>query len=451
MTVIENRYLTGNFAPVSDELSVTDLPVTGAIPPALAGQLIRNGPNPIAPDPANYHWFLGDGMLHGVELRDGRAVSYRNRWVRTDDACAALGEPPLADQPSDVFIGGSTNANTHIVTHAGKLLALTEVCLPTEVRADLSTVGRYDFDGALRSPMTAHPKHDPTTGEMHFFGYDISGPPYLRYHVADAAGALIKTEDITLPAPVMMHDFAITEHSVIWFDLPVVYDFALLGQRPFPAEWRPEAGARVGVMPRDGGDTDITWIEIDPCYLYHPANAWEENGNIFVDVPKYPTAFASDLSGPADAASVYERWTINAAAGTVTSDLLDDRGQEFPRINETVLGRRHRYVYTTLTKFGDSVDLTGIVKHDHDRGTSEVQTFGGTGHAGEPVFVAEPDATSEDDGWVLALVFDDSTATSSLYVLDATDLAGKPVAVVELPQRVPFGFHGSWIPDPASG
>ena len=108
MTTVENRYLAGNFAPVRDELSVTDLEVEGSIPPALSGRLIRNGPNPIAPDPGDYHWFLGNGMLHAIELRDGKAVSYRNRWVRTDDAAALLGEEPIPGQPDDVFIGGAT-------------------------------------------------------------------------------------------------------------------------------------------------------------------------------------------------------------------------------------------------------------------------------------------------------------------------------------------------------
>ncbi|HZJ26658.1 MAG TPA: carotenoid oxygenase family protein [Acidimicrobiia bacterium] len=449
MTTVENIYLTGNFAPVRDELSVTDLPVTGTLPPALAGRFLRNGPNPIAPDPSNYHWFTGDGMLHALELRDGRAVSFRNRWVRTDQACAELGETPPADQPDDVFMGGSTLANTHVVCHAGKILALTETCLPTEVRPDLSTVGRYDFGGALRSPMTAHPKIDPATGEMHFFGYDIAGPPYLRYHVADESGTLITSRDITLPAPVMVHDFAITPEHIVWFDMPVVYDFSLLGQRPFPAAWRPENGTRIGIMPRSGGDADIAWIEIDPCFVYHSANAWDDDGRVVVDVPKYSSAFDVDLSGPADVASVYERWTIDPAVGTLTSDLLDDRGQEFPRINEGILGRRHRYAYATLTEFGDTVDLTGVVKHDHDRATSEVHSFGDDGHAGEPVFVADPDATSEDDGWVLAVVYDGTSGGSSLHVLDATDFAGAPVAVVGLPQRVPHGFHGSWVPDAA--
>jgi carotenoid cleavage dioxygenase len=449
MTTIENRYLAGNFAPVRDELSVTDLEVEGSIPPALAGRLLRNGPNPIAPDPANYHWFQGNGMLHAIELRDGTAVSYRNRWVRSDNASELLGEAPIPGQPDDVFIGGGNAANTHVVSHAGKILALVEVCLPTEVRADLTTVGRYDFDGKLRSPMTAHPKMDPRTGEMIFFGYDITGPPWLRYHVVDASGALVRTEPITIGGPAMIHDFAITETHVVWFDLPVVYDFALLGTRPFPAAWKPEYGARVGVMPRDGGDADVRWIEIDPCYVYHPANAWDDGDRVVVDVPKYDKVFDEDRSGPADTNSAYERWTVDPPGGKVIAEVLDDRSQEFPRINEAQLGRRHRFAYATRTESVASFDLSGLVKHDHELGATTAHSFGEHGHAGEALFVAAPDATGEDDGWVLSVVYDAARDGSDLYVLDATDFAGSPVAKVRLPQRVPFGFHGSWVPDSA--
>ena len=247
MTTVENQYLVGNFAPVKDELTVAGLPVDGAIPSEINGRYLRNGPNPIAPDPAAYHWFTGDGMLHAVELRDGKAVSYRNRWVRTDQALDLLGEDPIPGQPEDVFPVGSSAANTHVVAHAGKIFALVEVCLPTQVRPDLSTVGRCDFGGKLRSAMTAHPKIDPVTGEMLFFGYDPFGPPWLRFHAVNAAGELVRSEDIDIRGPSMVHDFAITERNVVFLDLPVVFDFDLVGKRPFPAEWKPDYGARVGV------------------------------------------------------------------------------------------------------------------------------------------------------------------------------------------------------------
>ncbi len=450
-TAVENRYLVGNFAPVNDELTEAELPVEGAIPEALRGRLMRIGPNPIAADPAAYHWFMGDGMLHAIELRDGKAASYRNRWVRTDQAISLLGEDPIPGQPDDVFPAGSSVANTHVVTHAGKILALVEVCLPTEVRPDLSTVGRYDFGGKLHSPMTAHPKMDPVTGEMLFFGYDPFGPPWLRYHVVNAAGELVRSEDIDIQGPSMVHDFAITERNIVFFDLPVVFDFDLVGKRPFPAEWKPDYGARVGVMPRDGGNADVCWFDVELCYVFHPLNAYDENGSVVVDVARHPKMFDRDIYGPAELPPTLDRWTIDLDGGKVIEERLDDRPQEFPRVDDRVVGRRHRYGYAT--HFGiddDGIQLGGLVKHDLRAGTSEARSFGRGTHASEGVFVAASDDAGEDEGWVLSVVYDDGRDASDLVVLDATDFSGAPVATVRLPQRVPFGFHGSWVPDGAA-
>jgi carotenoid cleavage oxygenase len=450
-TAVENRYLVGNFAPVSDELAATGLPVQGAIPKELGGRLLRNGPNPIAPDPAAYHWFMGDGMLHAIELRDGEAVSYRNRWVRTDQALDLLGEDPIPGQPEDVFPVGSSVANTHVVAHAGKIFALVEVCLPTQVRPDLSTVGRFDFGGKLRSAMTAHPKVDPATGEMLFFGYDPFGPPWLRYHVVNANGELVRSEDIDIKGPSMVHDFAITEHNVVFLDLPVVFDFDLVGQRPFPAEWKPDYGARVGVMPRNGGNADVQWFDVEPCYVFHPLNAYDNDGTVVVDVARHPKMFATDIYGPAELPPTLDRWTIDLDAGKVIEERLDDRPQEFPRVDDRVVGRRHRYGYATHFGIDDEgIQLGGLVKHDLQAGTTEARSFGRGTHAGEGVFVPAADDAGEDEGWLLSVVYDEGRDASDLVVLDATDISGSPVATVTLPQRVPFGFHGSWIPDDAA-
>ena len=450
-TAIENRYLVGNFAPVKDEVTATDLSVEGAIPKELNGRMLRNGPNPIAPDPAAYHWFTGDGMLHGVELRDGKAASYGNRWVRTDQAIALLGEDPIPGQPDDVFPVGSSVANTHVVAHAGKIFALVEVCLPTQVRPDLSTVGRYDFGGKLRSAMTAHPKVDPVTGEMLFFGYDPFGPPWLRYHVVNAEGELVRSEDIDIKGPSMVHDFAITERNVVFLDLPVVFDFDLVGKQPFPAEWKPDYGARVGVMPREGGNADVKWFDVEPCYVFHPMNAYDDNGNVVIDVARHPKMFATDIYGPAEQPPTLDRWTIDLDAGKVIEERLDDRPQEFPRVDDRQVGRRHRYGYTTSVGVDDDwIHFGGLLKHDLDAGSTEMHTFGRGIHAGEGVFVTASDSAAEDEGWVLSVVYDEGRDASELVILDATDFSGAPVATVQLPQRVPFGFHGSWVPDGAA-
>jgi carotenoid cleavage dioxygenase len=453
-TAVTNPYLTGNFAPVHDERDDADLEITGALPPELEGLLVRNGPNPVVdPDPASYHWFIGNGMLHGIELSRG-AARYRNRWVRTDSACEALGETPIPGQPDDVFVGGGSAANTHIVPFRDRLYALVEVCLPTEVRADLSTVGREDFDGALRSAMTAHPKLDPRTGELVFFGYDIAGPPWLRYHVVDPSGALVKTEEITLGGASMVHDFAITATSVVWLDLPIVYDLSLLATQPFPARWDPDYQARVGVMPREGSDADVTWIDLDPCYVFHVANAYDDaDGNVVVDVVRYDDSFMVERSGPGSShGTTFDRWTIDRAARRLASERVDDVSQEFPRIDERLLGSVHRYAYATEIGVTDAFRApVALRKHDLVSGTTLRHDPGAGRHPGEPVFVpASPDA-GEDHGWVLAVVYDESRDASDLVVVDATDFDAPPVATVHLRSRVPYGFHGSWIPGASLG
>jgi carotenoid cleavage dioxygenase len=451
MTTGENRYLIGNLAPVKEEVTASDLPVEGTIPRELNGRLLRNGPNPIAPDPATYHWFLGDGMLHGIELRDGKAASYRNRWVRTDQVISLLGEDPIPAQPEDVFPAGSSVANTHVVSHAGKIFALVEVALPTQVRPDLSTVGRYDFGGKLHSAMTAHPKVDPVTGEMLFFGCDAFGPPWLRYHVVNADGELVRSEDIDIKGPSMVHDWAITERNVVFLDLPVVFDFDLVGKQPFPAEWKPDYGARVGVMPRDGGNADVRWFDVELCYVFHPLNAYDDNGNVVVDVVRHPRMFATDLYGPAEQPPTLDRWTIDLEVGKVIEERIDDRAQEFPRVDDRVVGRRHRYGYTTYVGGDDGwVRFGQLLKHDLEAGTSEARRFGPGTHASEGVFVPASDDGGEDEGWVLSVVYDEARDASDFVVLDATDFMGPPVATVRLPQRVPFGFHGSWVPEGAT-
>lgn len=430
-------YLSGYLAPVPDEMDAHDLPVTGALPRELTGRYFRNGPNPLpGQDPG--HWFLGPGMIHGIRLRDGRAEWYRNRWVRTAEL-----EGVSYIRPDFSIDRTAVPANTHVVPHGDRILALVESGLPYEVTAELDTVGPCDFGGRLTTAMTAHPKQDPETGNLHFFGYGAL-PPYLTYHVLDAAGELVDSREIAVAGPTMMHDFAITSRHVIWLDLPVVFDAALIGRERIPYRWDDGHGARLGVMPRDGA-ARVRWFDVDPCFVFHVGNAYEDTaGAVVLDAIRYDAAgfrtVWSRLGGGANLdrtrAQLY-RWRLDPANGTRQEEPLDDRGVEFPTHNNNRTGRPNRHLYTV----GDHT----IVKYDTGTGSATVHRLGAEQRPGEAVFVPAGDPSAEDEGWLLSIVTD--PAGSVLLVLDAADLAR--VASVGLPRRVPAGFHGSWIPDRA--
>ena len=443
-------YLRGRFAPVPDEHSAAGLTVRGSLPPDLDGRYLRNGPNPL-PGEDEAHWFTGPGMLHGIRLRDGRADWYRNRWIRTREL---EGHPFIRhDLTIDLT---ATPANTHVIRHAGTVLALCEVGLPYWVTPELETVGPYDFGGRLTTAMTAHPKEDPVTGELHLFGTGFV-PPYLTYHRVTADGRLLDSRPVGVPGPTMMHDFAITEHHIVWMDLPVVFDAGLAGRGGMPYHWDEGYGARLGVMSRTPGSNRVRWYEVDPCYVFHVGNAYEDaKGRIVLDAVRYDRAGFQqawgDIGGPtgpsslagvlepghSQAPAVLHRWTLDPVTGRVTESVLDDRAAEFPTHNESLTGRPNRYLYT--------VSADGIAKHDLTRHTGHAHETPGSRYAGEAVFVPAADCADEDDGWLLSLVSDDDGRAGELLVLNATDLSVQ--AVVELPYPVPAGFHGSWLPEP---
>jgi len=454
-----NMFLQNNFAPWSSEGAARDLPVVGRIPRELNGTYYRNGPNPAFPPLGRYHWFDGDGMIHAVTLDDGRA-SYRNRYVLSrglreeQEAGRALYRGLLEFQATEIP-GFKNTGNTNIVWHAGKLLALVEAALPTRMMAGpLDTVGEYDFDGRLAGPMTAHPKLDPETGEMLFFGYSPF-PPYLTYHVAAADGALVRSEVIDVAWPSMMHDFAITKDHVIFILCPLVFSFERLAERGGAFSWEPERGTRLGIMPRRGGNADVRWFDTDPSYVFHPMNAYEDGDAIVLDVARYErldfmSAAAVEEPGYRDAnAARLHRWRIDLARGGVASTPLDDIVTEFPRVDERRLGRRHRFGYMAAREpeLNDGAQplWTAVRKYDLERGGVTERRFGAGNGVGEPLFVPRTAAAGEDDGWVLVLVYDAARDTSDFWILDAQDVAGEPVARVTLPHRVPYGFHGNWV------
>ncbi|GII90524.1 carotenoid oxygenase family protein [Sinosporangium siamense] len=434
-------YLQGFLAPVADEVDYYDLPVTGALPYELNGCYARNGPNPLpGDDPGN--WFLGAGMVHGVRLRAGKAEWYRNRWVRTN---SFVEDAPYirADYSIDLT---AVPANTNVVACHGKAFALVEAGVPYEMTFGLDTVGPFDFGGRLKTAMTAHPKHDPVTEEMHFFGYGFR-PPYLTYYRLSPEGELVESREIEVIGPTMMHDFAISSGHVVWMDLPVVFDVMTLSRTGMPYRWDDAYGARLGVMPMTE-DAKVTWHDIDPCYIFHTANAYEDDsGRVVLNAIRYrPDAFKSvwtEIEGqydPAASAAILgrahlHRFVIDPANG-VSEEQLDDLDIEFPTWNIDRTGDDNRYLY--------AVSVDGIVKYDHRNDSTEFYKVGRDQLPGEAVFVPSRHSRGEDEGWLISLVSGAEDTPSELLVLDARDLTF--VASVQLPCRVPEGLHGSWLP-----
>lgn len=476
-----NPYLQGGFAPIAEEHTLTDLTVTGSIPDYLDGRYLRNGSNPVGEiDPATYHWFIGDGMVHGVRIRDGKAEWYRNRYVRGPQTAKSLGERP----PGGRHIGPSgIGANTNVIGHAGRTFALIEGGISCyELTDELDTVGPCDFDGTLAGGYTAHPKRDPETGELHAVSYSFNRGNTVEYSVIGTDGRARRTVDVEVTGSPMMHDFSLTERHVVFYDLPVTFDTrsvieaavpramqlparlimsALIGRvripdpvtarlprskaanRTMPYRWNPKYPARVGVMPRDGGSADVRWFEVEPCYVFHPLNAYDEGDTVVLDVVRHPKMFDTEMRGPAEGLPTLERWTIDLADGKVRESRIDDRGQEFPRVDERRVGKRHRFGYAV--GIGDGImPEASLLKHDLVGSSTVTRSFGDGKQLGEFVFHPAHVDSAEDDGVLMGFVYDAATDRSELAIVDAATL--EDVAAIRLPHRVPAGFHGNWVP-----
>lgn len=457
----KNPYLQGNFAPVQEEKTAEGLAVIGEIPKDLEGSFVRNGPNPQFTPKGRYHWFDGDGMLHGVHLSQGKAT-YRNRYVRTKGfeieraegkaVWSGLTELPDFENPNGPF---KNAANTALIWHNQKLLALWEGGNPHEVKLpSLETVGEHDFHGALTCPFTAHPKVDPETGEMMFFGYSPLTEPYLQYGVVSASGEITKIIPIDLPIGVMMHDFAVSKNYSIFLDLPLTFRLERAMQGEFPFAFEEDLPSRFGVLPRHGDPSEIKWFEGPACFMWHTLNAYEEGDEVVLLGCRVSRTnilvAATDTAQPKeeDYGRLHE-WRFHLKTGTMKERALDDAGSEFPRLNESLAGRKARFGYAAkLPPFmqGDAPFLEGVIKYDLVKGSSQTHTLGKGQTCGEWVFAPKANATAEDDGYLLSYSYDQATNGSALVILDASDITQAPLAKVVLPQRVPYGFHGAWIP-----
>lgn len=455
-----NPFLSGNFAPLLLEGEAHDVPIVGEIPKQLAGTLYRNGPNPqFPPLDERHHWFLGDGMVHALRVEGGR-VSWKNRWVRTRQFALeraagrrlfssffALdgGDPSVADEKRNV-------ANTNVLLHHGRLLALEEGNPPIALDpASLDTEGPQTFGGRYDGPLTAHPKVDPRTGELFFFGYQAGGPasPQIAFGVVSAEGVLTRLERFDAPYAAMVHDFAITDRHVIFPVFPATIDVERIMKGGPLIAWNPEKPSAFGVLARDGKGADVRWFRGAPSYVYHFLNAFERDGKIHLDgcryprVPLFPNEDGTKAAGPDRAKLV--RFTLGLADNSdrIAEEVLDGAPTEFARIDDRAAGRENRHGYFAATLEEDGGFAFDTIYHaDLATGARRKWSPGGGAKVIEPVFA--PLGAGEGEGLLLTLVWRPETNTSDLVFLDAADVSAGPVATAQLPVRIPFGFHGNW-------
>ena len=448
-------FLQGFYAPVKGEIEGDRLQVEGKLPDHLQGAYLRNGPNPRFHPKGKYHWFDGDGMVHAVHLdpSDSRnPARYRCRYVRTaglqeEEQAGKSLFPGLLEMPDLARVargqdGYKNAANTALVWHHNQLWALWEGGFPHRLDPQsLGTLGADPLAGAWKGGFTAHPKIDPATGEMVFFGYSPTRP-YLRLGILDKAGRLTVARDIDLPRSVMQHDFAITPDYAVFLDMPQTFSLANLAMGKGVFGWRPELGGRVGLIPRSGGRP--RWFAVSPGSVFHTLNAWQTDRTVTLIACRMPRFPAEVLAGGATEPPEADRprlwrYEINLHTSTLTEGPLDDPGSEMPRMREDRTSLFTRFAYTLRTDFG------GWRKHDLVKNTTTKLNLPGGWSGGEAVFVPKPGAPGEDDGHLLALVQPPGDGPAQLWVIDAAAFSAEPVARVTLPRRVPAGFHGCWL------
>ena len=450
--------------PVESDYAISH--IEGEIPRELNGTLYRNGPNQKTLPKAGYrglHLFDGDGHVSAIRFEDGGA-RHISRYVRTPSflreqeegvyCIPGIGVP--ADRELEEPVPG-VHANTNVILHAGRLFALVENAAPFELDpVSLESKGFWDYDGRmLGMSTTAHPKVDGRSGQMLIHGYQPV-EPYIQLYIVEPDGSVSLAEAVDAPWPSMMHDFAITENYVIFPLGAVFFDVAAMaegGGFNEAIQARPDLNMKFGIRRREPG-SPIHWFDApSSSYMFHPGNAYERDGRIYLDACTYedPAALLSGLStvrdgrgdGLAGHPYLYE---FDLAAGTCKETKLSDVCAEFPRIDDRLVGYDNHFGYAAVAHGGDGASgmFRSITKYSRDGSASVTRPEVDGQWVGEPVFVPRSPDAEEDDGFVLNLVYDATGDRTAVDILDARALDAEPLARLWLDQRIPLGFHGNW-------
>lgn len=457
--------LTGVFAPVFEEVVLTDLPlVKGSIPKNLNGVYLRAGPNARYEPNGRYHPFDGDGMVHAAHFDKGK-LTYRNRWVQTD----GFEEEARAGQSTHYGIRETLKgradkrlkdtANTDLVGHRGRALALWYMSGDAyEIDPiTLKTLGKSQAITQAGGKISAHAKVDEITEEMMFFDYGHEAP-YMHYGVVGADGKLKHHVPIDLPGARLPHDMAVTEHYSVLHDLPLFQNPEAMALGRHKIEFYPDMHSRFGVIPRFGASDSIRWFNFSPCYLYHVVNAWEEGDWVVMVGCRYMPCLdaAGNIDAQRTAKDVAELamharlwvWKMNVKTGETLEHVLNDKlNAEFPTYNARLTGRKTRFGYLVDHSETTILQWAGVRKFDLHTGADLGGWSDDSQHSwySEPWFAEADQPTAEDDGYVITFQWNDALKRQTLDIFDAKNLATGPIAQLEMPVRLPTGFHACWI------
>jgi carotenoid cleavage dioxygenase len=471
----------GFFAPSRIEADVYDLEVDGEVPPELNGAFYRAAADTQFPPRREDDIYInGDGMITMIRFGQGHA-DLRTRYVRTQRfqleraarrALFGAYRNPFTDDPAVNGIDDG-NANTSVIWHAGRLLALKEAALPYELDpVTLETRGVFSFDGQLPGrTFTAHPKIDPLTGEMIAFSYNSSGRPDrdVNVFVISPAGQLTRTETFQAPYSSMMHDWLVTRDHMIFTFSPMISDWERMKDEPQYFVWDPPQGTHVAVIPRGEGVTGIRWFRSDLVMETHSLNAWSAGDTVvadhFVARSGWFSQFPKTTQGPMREAPPFaQRWTLNLSQGsahwadshaTYASEPLFDHPGDMPRVDPRVLMDRNRHSWIgcmnpaagPMPEFGPmGPPFNSLFHRDDDTGKQTGYYVGEDSAPEEPVFVPKGPDAAEGEGYLLALVGRRALNRNDMIILDALDIAAGPIATLKIPFRLRYGFHGTWIP-----
>ncbi|KZV31728.1 putative carotenoid cleavage dioxygenase 4, chloroplastic-like [Dorcoceras hygrometricum] len=480
-----SHVLSRYFAPV-DELPPTACQVVeGSLPSCLNGSYIRNGPNPQFIPNGPYHLYDGDGMLHLIKISQGEAT-FCSRYVKTYKylveremgshifpsvfasfngfgasmaRCVVALARGLAGQ-FNPLVHGLGAANTSVAQFGGRLFALSESDLPYEIKVtstgDIVTLGRHYFqniDHSLR--MSAHPKVDPETGETFTFSYNINRP-FLTFFRINPDGRIQATVPIlSLEKSSMTHDFAVTENYAIFPDIQIIFSLKEIMRGRSPVIIDHNKVPRIGIISKYANDdSEMSWITVPGLNILHVANAWEEDGGDTVVMLASYAVSAEEAWENHDLTQFrMEKMVINMKSKTLERFPLSTKILEFGGVNPARAGQKTRYIYSAMLKTPEM--SVGLVKLDLSINACDdcivaSRLYGPGCIGGEPIFVPNDPSNmdaEEDDGYLITYMHNENTNESTFLVMDAKSPSLETVAVVKLPQRVPSGFHGLFVPE----